>query len=154
MKTLKLVGVLALFVAFLSSCGEGADSAVQDAANKVEAEVEKQSDAKGFIFDGFPRTTAQAEALDKYLNARNTPISMMLSLVVQEDELKTRLMERAKTSGRTDDADPKIIENRIATYRRETAPVADFYGDQNKLHTIDGVGSIDSITERLYAVIG
>ena len=81
-------------------------------------------------------------------------LAMMLSLEVPEEELKTRLMERAKTSGRTDDADPKIIDNRIATYRRETAPVADFYGAQNKLHTIDGVGSIDSITERLYAVIG
>jgi adenylate kinase len=120
----------------------------------LTSEVEKHENAKGFIFDGFPRTTAQADALDKYLNARNIPISMMLSLEVPEDELKTRLMERAKTSGRTDDADPKIIENRIATYRRETAPVADFYGAQNKLHTINGVGSIDSITERLYAVIG
>ncbi|CAG5081597.1 adenylate kinase [Parvicella tangerina] len=120
----------------------------------LKSEVEKHPEAKGFIFDGFPRTTAQAEALDTYLDANNSPITLMLALDVPEEELKNRLMERAKTSGRTDDADPAIIANRIATYKKETAPVADFYDAQDKLKTIDGVGSIDAITERLYEAIG
>ena len=120
----------------------------------LTSEVEKNEEANGFIFDGFPRTTAQAEALDKYLEGKNMPITMMLSLEVPEDELKTRLMERAKTSGRTDDADPKIIQHRINTYQKETAPVADFYGAQDKLYKINGVGTIDAITQRLYEVIG
>mgnify|MGYP006229339597 CR=1 FL=1 len=78
---------------------------------------------------------------------------MMLSLVVPEDELKTRLMARAEVSGRKDDADPEIIQNRINTYNNSTAPVADFYRGQGKLHEIDGVGSIESITERLFAAV-
>jgi len=120
----------------------------------LTSEVEKYNDPKGFIFDGFPRTTAQAEALDTYLNAKEKPITMMLALVVPEEELKTRLMERAKTSGRTDDADPAIIANRIQTYKNETAPVADFYEVQDKYHKIDGVGSIDDIANRLVEAIG
>lgn len=120
----------------------------------LTSEVEKHPTAKGFIFDGFPRTTHQAEALDKYLDNRSIPISMMLSLEVPENELKNRLLERAKTSGRTDDKDPAIIQHRIETYKKETSPVADFYKHQNKLHIIDGVGSIDKITERLFNVIG
>ena len=83
--------------------------------NMLKAELEKAPDAKGFIFDGFPRTTPQAEALDKLLESMGTSISLMLALEVAEDELKTRLLERAKTSGRTDDADPAIIQNRIDT---------------------------------------
>jgi adenylate kinase len=120
----------------------------------LTSEVESNPGTNGFIFDGFPRTTAQAAALDKYLDEKGMPITMMLSLVVPEDELKTRLMERAKTSGRTDDADPKIIERRIETYKKETAPVADFYKAQDKLFVINGVGSIDSITAKLFEVIG
>ncbi len=119
----------------------------------LEAEVSKHPDAKGVIYDGFPRTTAQAEALDTFLQAKGTAVSMMLSLVVPEDELKTRLLERAKVSGRKDDADPEIIQNRIENYNKSTAPVADFYKGQGKLHEINGVGSIDEITDRLYAVI-
>lgn len=119
----------------------------------LEAEVSKHPDAKGVIYDGFPRTTAQAEALDKFLNAKGTSVSMMLSLVVPEDELKSRLIARAEVSGRKDDADPEIIQNRINTYNNSTAPVAGFYKGQDKLHEIDGVGSIDDITQRLYDVI-
>ena len=78
---------------------------------------------------------------------------MMLSLVVPENELKTRLISRAEVSGRKDDADPEIIQNRIDTYNNSTAPVADFYKEQDKLHEINGVGSIDDITQRLYDVI-
>lgn len=119
----------------------------------LEAEVMKHPDAKGVIYDGFPRTTAQAAALDKFLAVKNTTVTMMLSLVVPENELRSRLMSRAEVSGRKDDADPEIIQNRINTYRSSTAPVADYYKSQGKLIEIDGVGTIDDITERLFSAI-
>ena len=119
----------------------------------LEEEVTRFPNAKGVIYDGFPRTTAQAEALDRFLGDKGTEVSLMLSLEVPEDELKNRLMERAKVSGRPDDADPEIIQNRINTYNQNTAPVADFYAAQGKLHEIDGVGSIDDITSRLYEAV-
>ena len=119
----------------------------------LESEVQKYPDAKGVIYDGFPRTTAQAEALDKFLTEKGTSVSMMLSLVVPEDELKTRLVERAKTSGRPDDADPSVVQNRINTYNAQTAPVAEFYNAQAKLIEIEGVGSIEDVTARLFEAI-
>jgi len=119
----------------------------------LKEEVLKQEDPKGFIFDGFPRTTPQAHALDKLLTELNTNITVMLGLEVEENELKERLKNRAISSGRADDADPEIIANRIAVYNRETAPVKDFYTAQHKYVAIDGIGSIDSITERLYTAI-
>jgi len=115
----------------------------------LESEVDKQTDPKGFIFDGFPRTVAQAEALDAFLNSKNTPVSGMVGLEVDEDELVTRLLERGKTSGRADDADESVIRNRIATYNKETAPVAGFYDTQNKYVAVQGVGSIDDIFNAL-----
>lgn len=119
----------------------------------LEAEVNEHPDANGFIFDGFPRTENQAEALDKFLTGKSMSISAMLALSVGDEELTARLLNRAKTSGRADDADPSIIANRIEVYKRETAPVAGFYGAQNKLVEIDGIGSIDEISGRLYAAI-
>lgn len=119
----------------------------------LESEVEKHPEAKGFIFDGFPRTTAQAEALDRFLESRDSSITMMLALEVPEEELKKRLKHRAETSGRTDDADPKVIQKRIDVYQRETAPVADYYRKQNKYKGIDGMGSIEEISKRLFAAI-
>jgi adenylate kinase len=119
----------------------------------LRAEVLKSNSSKGYIFDGFPRTTAQAEALDAFLDSINTQITMMLALEVEENELKNRLLKRAEVSGRPDDADPAIIENRIAVYNRETAPVKSFYEAQGKLMTLDGIGSIDEITERLFAAV-
>jgi len=119
----------------------------------LKEEVLKHQDPRGFIFDGFPRTNPQAHALDKLLTELNTKITVMLGLEVEENELKERLKNRAISSGRADDADPEIIANRIAVYNRETAPVKDFYAAQNKYVAIDGIGSIDSITERLYAAI-
>jgi len=119
----------------------------------LEAEVSKYPDAKGVIYDGFPRTTAQAEALDNFLSKKGTSVSLMLSLVVPEDELKARLIARAEVSGRPDDADPEIIQNRINTYNNSTAPVAEFYRAQGKLSEINGVGSIDEITQRLFDAI-
>jgi adenylate kinase len=121
--------------------------------NMLESEVEKYPNAKGFIFDGFPRTDAQADALDRFLKSKNTTISGMVALDVPEEELKERLKKRAIDSGRSDDANPEIIENRIAVYKRETAPVKSYYDKQQKFYKIDGLGSIDEITERLFATI-
>lgn len=121
--------------------------------NMLKEEIEKYPSAAGFIFDGFPRTTPQAEALDELLGSKSTSVSVMLALEVPEEELKTRLAGRAKVSGRADDADPKVIQNRIDTYNRETKPVKDFYANQNKLVEINGLGSIEEITDRLYKAI-
>ena len=120
----------------------------------LESEVNKHPDAAGFIFDGFPRTTAQAAALDAFLDGRGQSIASMLALEVPEEELKTRLLARAATSGRPDDADPAVIQKRIDVYNAETAPVADHYRALNKYQGIDGVGSIDDITQRLVDAIG
>jgi len=119
----------------------------------LRSEVLKYSNPKGFIFDGFPRTNAQAKALDEFLSTQNTAITLMLALDVEEEELKTRLLKRAEVSGRADDADPAIIENRIRVYNNETAPVKDYYLQQGKFISIDGIGSIDDITSRLFSAI-
>ena len=119
----------------------------------LESEVDKHQDAYGFIFDGFPRTTPQAEALDKFMQSKNTSITLMLALQVPDEELKKRLMKRAETSGRADDADSNIIENRIEVYKKETAPVAAYYQNQNKLAEIDGLGTIEEISQRLFAAV-
>jgi len=115
----------------------------------LENEVSKHPNAKGVIYDGFPRTNAQAEALDKFLGGKGDAISMMVALDVAEEELKARLLKRAEVSGRADDADPEIIKNRIANYNRQTAPVADFYKAQGKLRLVNGIGSIDEIFGRI-----
>lgn len=121
--------------------------------NMLSAELEKHPEAKGFIFDGFPRTKPQAGALDELLEKKGTAISAMVALEVGEEELRERLKQRALVSGRTDDADPAVIQNRIDVYNSETAPVKDYYIAQDKFFGIDGVGSIDEITQRLTAVI-
>jgi len=119
----------------------------------LRSEVLKYEDPKGFIFDGFPRTNAQAKALDDFLSSQNTSITLMLALEVGEDELKMRLLKRSEVSGRVDDADPAIIENRIRVYNNETAPVKDYYSQQGKFIPIDGIGAIDDITSRLFSAI-
>lgn len=119
----------------------------------LEDSANAHQDAKGFIFDGFPRTTAQAEALDRFLKAKGQAISGMLALEVPEDELRTRLLKRAETSGRADDADPKVIQKRIDVYHEETAPVAEHYQAQGKYKGVQGVGSLEDIFERLSAAI-
>lgn len=121
--------------------------------NMLRSEVVKHQDPKGFIFDGFPRTNNQAQALDTFLTEQGTEISVMLALEVEENELKERLKKRAEVSGRADDADPEVIAKRIAVYNAETAPVKDFYLQQGKFVSIDGVGSIDEITGRLFTAI-
>ena len=119
----------------------------------LNAEVEKNSDAKGFIFDGFPRTNAQAEALDVLMNSKDSQINAMVALEVDDEVLVKRLLERGKTSGRADDADESIIRNRIKEYYSKTAILKDYYAGQDKYFGVDGVGSISDITERLSEVI-
>lgn len=115
----------------------------------LESEVVKHTDPKGFIFDGFPRTSAQAEALDRFLNTQNTSITCMLALEVDEEELIKRLLNRATTSGRADDANESIVRNRISVYNRETAPVAGYYQACGKYRGVKGVGTVEEITSRL-----
>lgn len=119
----------------------------------LEAEVNRHPNTHGFIFDGFPRTTAQAQALDAFLATKNAEISAVVALEVPEEELKVRLLERAKTSGRTDDADPAVIEKRIAVYRNETEPVKAHYAAKDRYIGVDGVGHIHDITKRLSKAI-
>jgi len=119
----------------------------------IEVKIDANINAKGFIFDGFPRTTAQATALDKLLAKKNTPITVMLALEVEHEELVKRLLNRGKDSGRADDQNPAVIENRIAVYNKETSPVINFYDAQKKFKSIYGIGSIDDIFGRLCNVI-
>ena len=119
----------------------------------IEAKLDANKDAKGFIFDGFPRTTAQATALDKVLAKKNTPITVMLALEVEHEELVKRLLNRGKDSGRADDQNPAVIENRIAVYNKETSPVIHYYDAQKKFRSIVGIGSVDDIFGRLCTVI-
>lgn len=109
--------------------------------------------AQGFLFDGFPRTIAQAEALDKLLDFKRTTIGAVLFLQVDEEELIKRLIHRGQTSGRLDDADPEVQRKRQQVYKTETLPVAGYYQKQGKVELIDGEGTIDEIFERLSTVI-
>jgi len=113
--------------------------------NKVDATPE----AKGFIFDGFPRTIPQAEALDRLLSDKEESIAKLIALDVEDNEIVSRLLERGKTSGRADDSNEEVIRNRIDVYKKETAPVYEFYEDTGKSKTINGIGSIEEIFDRL-----
>src|SRR5690606_19692093 len=111
----------------------------------IKSKLEANEDAKGFIFDGFPRTVEQAKALDELLNANGTPISGMLSLEVEKQELINRLLSRGESSGRADDQDQSIIENRINVYNEKTSPLIEYYKKQGKHFGIDGMGTIEEI---------
>ncbi|WP_126244742.1 adenylate kinase [Chitinophaga rhizosphaerae] len=115
----------------------------------ISSKLDANPEARGFIFDGFPRTTAQAEALDKLLTLKKTAISAVLSLEVPEDELVRRLLERGHTSGRSDDASEEVVKKRIVEYHNKTAPVADHYAKFGKLKKIKGEGTIENIFESL-----
>jgi adenylate kinase len=119
----------------------------------LRSEVLKYPASKGFIFDGFPRTQNQAIALDEFLKTIDTSITLMLALEVEENELRERLKKRAEVSGRADDANPAVIQHRIDVYNNETAPVKTFYQEQGKYVSVDGIGSIDEITNRLFIAI-
>lgn len=121
--------------------------------NMLSAEVDKHPDANGFIFDGFPRTEAQAKALDKLVAQNNTQINGMVALEVPDEVLVERLLERGKTSGRADDANETVVRNRIKVYYDETAILKNYYQKQDKYFGVDGVGTIEEITARLSQVI-
>ena len=117
-------------------------------------ELKKPTDAQGFIFDGFPRTAFQTEALEGIVkDVLNDQIDICLSLVVKDEILIKRLLERGKTSGRSDDADENIIRNRIKEYYTKTAEVAELYKKQGKYVEVNGVGEIAEIAEKLYAEV-
>jgi len=117
--------------------------------NMLEAEVNANSNAKGFIFDGFPRTEAQADSLAKFLETKNSAINAMVALEVNDNILVERLLARGKTSGRADDADENIIRDRLKEYYNKTAILKGYYEKQDKYYGVDGVGTIPEITERL-----
>lgn len=115
----------------------------------ISSMLDANPEARGFIFDGFPRNVAQSEALDKLLALKKAPISVVLSLEVPEDELTRRLLERGKTSGRPDDANLDVVKNRIVEYHNKTAPVADHYAKFGKLRRIKGDGTIEATFDLL-----
>lgn len=115
----------------------------------VDSYFDKHSEAKGFLFDGFPRTVAQAVALDKLLDLKKTAIAAVLALQVSEDELVKRLLNRGKTSGRSDDTNEEVIKRRFSVYQNETTPVAEHYKQADKFVPIPGEGTVDGIFELL-----
>lgn len=119
----------------------------------LEAEVDRNPEAKGFIFDGFPRTKDQAQALDVFIEAKNMKINATIALEANDDILVKRLLERGETSGRSDDQDESKIRNRFDEYKLKTAPLKDYYEGQHKFHSVNGIGSINEITERLTNLI-
>jgi adenylate kinase len=115
----------------------------------IESKLDANPNANGFIFDGFPRTQAQAVALDDLLQKKGTAISAMLALEVDNEELVKRLLLRGKDSGRPDDANEDIIRNRVNEYNNKTLPLKKYYSEQAKFHSINGIGSIESIFNQL-----
>lgn len=111
----------------------------------IKSKLRENQDATGFIFDGFPRTVRQAEALDELLNQHRTSITLMVALMVDDEELTRRLLLRGQTSGRPDDQNEELIRRRVTEYNEKTTPVASYYADQQKLATIDGIGDIETI---------
>ena len=119
----------------------------------LQSEVEKNPESKGFLFDGFPRTIAQAEALDVFLTSKNEEITATVALEADDEILVKRLLERGKTSGRPDDQDEEKIRNRYQEYNEKTAPLMEYYKAQGKFYAVNGIGSIEEITERLSTII-
>ena len=119
----------------------------------LQSEVDKNPQAAGFLFDGFPRTIAQAEALDAFLASKEEEITGTVALEAKDEILVQRLLERGKTSGRPDDQDEEKIRNRYQEYNEKTAPLMDYYKAQNKFYAVDGIGTIQEVTERLSVVL-
>jgi adenylate kinase len=119
----------------------------------LQSEVDQHQDSAGFLFDGFPRTIAQAEALDAFLSSKNQQINVTLAIDADDDVLVKRLLQRGKTSGRPDDQDEEKIRNRYEEYNEKTAPLVAYYQKQNKYHAVDGIGTIAEVTERLTQVL-
>jgi adenylate kinase len=119
----------------------------------IDNSLDHHKDAVGFLFDGFPRTVAQAEALDKLLELKDSGIALVLALEVSEEELVKRLLNRGKTSGRSDDTDELVIRRRFAVYLKETEPVAGHYKKEKKFHSVKGEGTVDEIFKNICTAI-
>ncbi|RIV22306.1 adenylate kinase [Fibrisoma montanum] len=119
----------------------------------IDNKLRENQSVAGFIFDGFPRTVPQAQALDELLSHYNTQITVMIALVVDDEELTRRLLLRGQTSGRPDDSNEDLIRRRVKEYNDKTTPVADFYNRQDKFTAIDGIGNIDEIFEAICSKI-
>ncbi|MCZ8329884.1 MAG: adenylate kinase [Flavobacterium sp.] len=119
----------------------------------LQSEVDKNPHSAGFLFDGFPRTLAQAAALDKFLENKGQNITATVALEADDDILVARLLERGKTSGRPDDQDEEKIRNRYQEYNEKTAPLMDYYKGQQKFYAVDGIGTIEEVTKRVSKVI-
>lgn len=119
----------------------------------IRSELQENKEVNGYVFDGFPRTVEQAIALDELLSKNGTEVAAMLLLSVEKEELISRLLNRAKTSGRSDDQGAAIIENRIQEYDVKTRPIKDYYAAQNKFYRIRGMGSVEEIAERLIETV-
>ena len=119
----------------------------------LENEIEENSKSRGFLFDGFPRTIAQAESLDNFLHSINMKINATIALEVDEKELISRIIDRGKTSNRSDDQDIKKIENRFNEYNSKTSTLIRYYKDQKKFFEVNGHGSVNNITKRLFDLI-
>ena len=119
----------------------------------LENEIKENTQSKGFLFDGFPRTIAQAESLDKFLKSIDMQINATLALDVDEEELISRIIDRGKTSNRSDDQDIEKIQNRFNEYNMKTSTLSKYYKDQKKFFEVDGSGTVDEITKRLFDLI-
>ena len=119
----------------------------------LENEIKENSQSKGFLFDGFPRTIAQAESLDKFLKSIDMQINATIALDVDEEELISRIIDRGKTSNRSDDQDIEKIQNRFNEYNMKTSTLSKYYKDQKKFFEVDGSGTVDEITMRLFDLI-
>ena len=119
----------------------------------LQNKLEQHPDVEGYIFDGFPRTIPQSEALDALLKDRGESVDKLISLVVDDEEIVSRLLERGKTSGRADDANEEVIRKRIRVYKSETSPVYNFYHKKGASVEVPGVGKIEEINNRLNQLI-
>ena len=119
----------------------------------LENEIKENKQSKGFLFDGFPRTIAQAESLDKFLKSIDMQINATIALDVDEEELISRIIDRGKTSNRSDDQDIEKIQNRFNEYNMKTSTLSKYYKDQKKFFEVDGSGTVDEITKRLFDLI-
>ncbi len=119
----------------------------------IENKLNEHKDAAGFIFDGFPRTVAQAKALDNLLEKHQTSISGLVALEVDEEELTQRILERGKTSGRADDQNENLVKKRVQEYNQKTTPVANYYKGQDKYKSVEGIGDIEEIFSKLCTTI-
>ena len=119
----------------------------------LENEIKENPQSKGFLFDGFPRTIEQAESLDKFLKSIDMQINATIALDVDEEELISRIIDRGKTSNRSDDQDIEKIQNRFNEYNMKTSTLSRYYKDQKKFFELDGSGTVDEITKRLFDLI-